>query len=274
MELINYETTPGEYGQIRFFPLLLANQTNTQLEEWFVNYKFLNFFMGLESEKKFSEYHLNVEFSYSLRLKSRNFEEIKRDVNFFIDRSQFQDLFRILVLTLENANELYEIAIAKKTGNSIYELRENIQRKKQKFHKSSFPDKLKKFQIKPRFKQYLETLNAVSKARNCYEHRNGILGKEDCNEGQKLVLNFRFPAPVLNSGEIVEPLSLEAIKEHSRSQIVEQKKTFRINQRLNLGFNDSYKLLYTINFALKGIVDHIYECCESDAQVRILKQFK
>ena len=35
MDLINYEIVPNGYGQIRFFPLWLANQTNTLLEEWF-----------------------------------------------------------------------------------------------------------------------------------------------------------------------------------------------------------------------------------------------
>jgi hypothetical protein len=32
--------------------------------------------------------------------------------------------------------------------------------------------------------------------------------------------------------------------------------------------------LYTINFALKGIIDHIHESCGVKQQDRILKQFK
>jgi hypothetical protein len=81
MDLINYETVPNDYGQIRFFPLLLANQTNTLLEEWFINYKFLNFCAGRDVEKEFSKYRLTVEFSYNLREKKRAFEEIRSDVN-------------------------------------------------------------------------------------------------------------------------------------------------------------------------------------------------
>jgi hypothetical protein len=274
MDLANYETVPDDYGQIRFFPLLLANQTNTLLEEWFVNYKLLNFCAGMNVEKEFSKHHLAVEFSYSLRLKKRSFEEIRHDVNLFIDRSLFQDLFRILVSTLEDANELYEIAIAKKLGNSIFELRAAIEKKKQKFHKASFPDKLKKFEVKQNFKEFLEVLNAVNKARNCYEHRNGVLGTEDCNSGQKLILNFRFPAPVSKTGRTIGVFDSMPMSEKFQTQFVEERKIFRVNQKLDLGFNDSYKLLYTINFALKGIIDHIYECCDTDKQVRILKQFK
>ena len=39
-------------------------------------------------------------------------------------------------------------------------------------------------------------------------------------------------------------------------------------------FNDSYKLIYSINFALKGIIDNVYESCDVADQVQILKQFK
>jgi len=43
MNLIDYEIVPNGYGQIRFFPLWLANETTTLLEEWFINFKFLHF---------------------------------------------------------------------------------------------------------------------------------------------------------------------------------------------------------------------------------------
>lgn len=41
-----------------------------------------------------------------------------------------------------------------------------------------------------------------------------------------------------------------------------------------MAFNDSYKLIYSINFALKGIIDSVYESCDVADQVQILKQFK
>jgi thiol:disulfide interchange protein len=175
---------------------------------------------------------------------------------------------------LEKANELYEIATTKKVGNSVFELRAEIEEKKRKFHKAKFPDKIKKFEVKQNFKKFLEVLNAVNKARNCYEHRNGVLGKEDCNSGQKLILNFRFPAAVSTAGRPIGIFDTMPMSEKFQTQFVEERKVFRVNQKLDLGFNDSYKLLYTINFTLKGIIDHIYECSNMDKQVRILKQFK
>ena len=100
------------------------------------------------------------------------------------------------------------------------------------------------------------------------------MGKEDCNNGQKLILKFRFPAPVSNAGKAIGIFDSIPIGEKFQTRFVEERKTFRVNQKLDMSFNDSYKLLYTINFALKGIIDHIYECCDMDEQVRILKQFK
>lgn len=274
MDLVSYEAVPDDYGQVRFFPLLLANQTNTLLEEWFINYKFLHFCASRDVEADFAKHHLTVEFWYSLREKVRTYKEIRNDVDVLIDRSLFQDLFRILVWTLEKANEPYEIATTKKLGHSVFDFRGEIERKKRSFHKAPFPKKIEKFEVKQKFKQFLETLNAVNKARNCYEHRNGILAKEDCNNGQKLILEFRFPAPVSKAGKVMGIFDSMPIGENFPTQFVEERKTFRVNQKVDLKFNDSYKLLYTINFALKGIIDHIYECCDTNDQGRILKQFK
>src|SRR5665213_674440 len=93
MDIINYESVPNGYGQVRFFPLLLANQTNTLLEEWFTNFKFLHFCINRDVIKDFLEYRLPIEFTYSLRVKIRTFDEMRSDVNLLIERSLFQDLF-------------------------------------------------------------------------------------------------------------------------------------------------------------------------------------
>jgi len=276
MELVTYEAIPNDYGQVRFFPLLLANQTNTFLEEWFINFKFLHFCINRDVKKDFLEYRLPIEFVYSLRVKNRTFDGMKDDVNLLIERSLFQDLFRILVSTLEKANEIYEIAMTKKTGNSVFDLKTEIEKKKRTFHSLPFPEKIKKFEVKENFKKFLQALDAVNKARNCYEHRNGILGKEDCNSDNKLIINFRFPAPVAHDGKARGIFDTMSIDKKYTLQFVEERKAFRINQRLDMTFNDSYKLLYTINFALKGIIDNIYESCgvPETKQSWILKQFK
>ena len=199
---------------------------------------------------------------------------MKADASIFIERSLFQDLFRISVVTLEKANELYEIAVAKKTGNSVFDLRTEIERKKRKFHSLPFPEKIKKFEVKENFKRFLHALDAVNKARNCFEHRNGIIGKEDCNSDRKLVIKFRFPAPVADDGKARSIFDRMPIGEQYRPKIVEEKKTFRLNKKLEMTFSDSYKLIYSINFALKGIIDSVYESCDVTDQVPILKQFK
>lgn len=274
MELISYEAVPNGYGQIRFFPLFLANKTNTSLEEWFNNYKFLHFCTNHDVEKDFLKFHLPVEFSYSLRVRKRTFNELKGDVKTLIDRSLFQELFRILVSTLESANELHEVTMAKKTGGSVFDLRAKVENKKREFHSKSFPDKINKFAVEKRYKKFLEVLIAVNKARNCYEHRNGILGKEDCNDGSRLVLNFRFPASVGEDGQITGVFDTMPLGKKYTLQIIDRKRTFRINDRLNLNFNDSYRLIYSINFALKGIIDHLYACNKIEKQEIILKQFQ
>lgn len=274
MNLINYEAVPDSYGQIRFYPLLLANQTNTLLEEWFVNYKFLHFCTTRETAEDFSKFRLTIEYTYSGRQRVRTFDEIKNEAGKLVDRSMFQELFRIMVLTLETANELYEIAKAKKTGNSIFDLRKDIENKRRAFHRTQFPDKIKKFRVKDNFQSFIAALIAVNKARNCYEHRNGLLGPDDCNSDGKLVLTFRFPAPVSEEGKPVGVFGRMPLGAKFVNQIVDEKKVFRLGEKIDLNLEDSYKFIYTINFALKGIIDHIYETCGVQEQRWILKQFK
>lgn len=95
MELVTYQLTPGSYGQVRYFPILLANHTNTHLEEWFTNYKFLLFSVRNTTDEEFKDHRLSVEYHYSLRLRERTFDEIKSDSVALIEGSLFQQLFRI-----------------------------------------------------------------------------------------------------------------------------------------------------------------------------------
>ncbi|MFC5051182.1 hypothetical protein ACFPK9_11250 [Rubritalea spongiae] len=274
METIYYEHVPGGYGQIRYNPLLLANVTNTQLEEWFLNYKYLHFLLNKDTEEEFAQYKLPVEFEYSMRTRSRSFQELADHSKILIDQSLFQDLFRVMVSTLEKANEMIEITNLKKVGCSIEDFKVEIKKKVKAFHKKPFPEKVKKFEVEEGFKEYLEALKAVNKARNCFEHRNGVLGKEDCNSGDKLVMNCRYPAPVGRDNKPIEILDRMPLGEHYRCEFVETKLKYRISEKLKMGFVDSYKLIYTINFALKGIVDDIYRKCSFDEQIWIIKQFK
>ena len=62
--------------------------------------------------------------------------------------------------------------------------------------------------------------------------------------------------------------------EHYRGEFVETKLKYRISEKLKVGFVDSYKLIFTINFALKGIINNIYRKCSFDEQVWIIKEFK
>ena len=272
--MICYEHTPGAYGQVRYHPLLLANKANTDLEEWFNNGKYLHFLLNKDSEAEFSAHQLPVEFEYSMRLRTRSFAELRDDVKTHVDRCLFQDLFRIMVSILEAAKELIDVTQLGRTGESIDDFRREIQSKGKSFHSAPFPKKIAKFEVDVQFRQYLDVLIAVNKARNCFEHRNGVLGPNDCNHHEKLVINHRYPAPLGKDGRPSGILDQMPGNEKFPVGFVEGKTTFRLGDRLTIEFQESYKLLYTINFALKGIVDHIYHMCDMDQQAWILKQFE
>ena len=161
MNLIEYEMAPGGYGQVRFFPLLLANEVNTSLEEWFTNYKYLHFSTNQDLEGQFEEFHLNIEFSYSMRTRERSHEAMKLDVSRLVEYCQFQELFRILVETLESAYQLHQIALSKKEGASVMDFKSSIEKKGKAFHGMSFPNKIKKFEVNEKSKDFLDALVAI-----------------------------------------------------------------------------------------------------------------
>jgi len=274
MNLIEYEMVLGGYGQVRFFPLLLANKVNTSLEEWFINYKYLHFSTDQDLKGQFEKFHLNIEFSYSMRTRERSHEAMKLDVNRLIEYCQFQELFRILVEALESAYQLHQIAVSKKEGASVSDFKSLIEKRSKEFHGMPFPVKIKKFEVNEKSKNFLHALVAISKARNCLEHRGGVIGPKDCNRGNKLILKARYPTLVDETGKASG--IFDQINEMKISPIsfIEEEIKFREGDKMTIGFNDSYKIIYNINFALKGIIDWIYECCESEEQTPIIKQFR
>ncbi|MCL4690012.1 MAG: hypothetical protein KJ007_15725 [Burkholderiales bacterium] len=59
------------------------------------------------------------------------------------------------------------------------------------FHHKGIEDKLKVFQnrfgVKPNHPEHLSTIQQV---RNCFTHRHGIVGKQDCDDGDELTLKW------------------------------------------------------------------------------------
>lgn len=274
MNLIQYEMTPGAYGQVRFFPLLLANETNTNLEEWFTNYKFLHFSTSRDIEEEFNAYHLNIEFVYGRRIRDRPYGTLKSDVTRLIDYCQFQELFRILVETLEIAYQMHQIAVGKRAGTTVEDFRRLIESKRKAFHGLPFPKKIKRFKVNGKNEEFLEALIAISKARNCLEHRTGIVGPQDCNRGNKLILVARHPALLNKAGKSLSIFDQTDEEKLPPIEFIREELKFREGERITIGFNESYKIIYNINFALKGIIDWIYECCNCDEQGSIIKQFR
>lgn len=274
MNLIEYEFTPGAYGQVRFFPLLLANEINTKLEEWFTNYKFLHYSTNRNIEKEFSEFHLPLEFIYSMRTRERSYERMKSEVQKLIEYCQFQELFRILVEALERAYQLHQIAVTNKVGSSITKFQREIEKLSKEFHHLGFPDKIDRFEVNEKSKDFLNALITISKLRNCLEHRGGIIGSKDCNRGNKLILKVRYPALLNKEGKGLSIFDHADEKKIPPLEFKEEELKYRLGDEVIINFNDSYKIIYKINFALKGIIDWIYECCGMSEQIPIIKQFR
>ena len=272
-KLVSYETTPGSYGQIRFNPLVLANVTNTLLEDWFINYKFLDYATNKVEPSLFEKHRLNPEFEYPLRLHTRTFSEIQAATRDLIERSMFQEIFRILVTTLEEANHLHQAAIQEKVGGSVFALREAIDKSVRKYNRLGFSDKLKRFEVNERFTPFIDSLGAINKARNCLEHRNGLVGKQDCNEDGKLIIRICYPALITDDGPLRAFTSPTTPEKQPKLDFVTEAIRFSKNERVSLSFPDCYKLLYTLNFGLKGVIDSIYELCNVEDQGVILRQF-
>ena len=275
-KIISYEQVPGRYGQVRLFPLFLANELMTKLEEWFVNYKYYEFAIRNVTESDFSKYQMPIEYIYSYRIRDRSYSDVSNSVLTLIRQSQFQELCRIIIYHLEVAYEIKKVLTTESAGNSICDYQNKINNFTKSYHSIPFPEKCKEFLDGESENTGLENLKAINKARNCYEHRSGILGIKDCNVSRMLIINNSYPA-----FRNCETGNIRFLKEESFSgntdtfELIHDLTKFNLGERIDLNFEDTYKIIWTTVSAFKGIIDYLYRIKNvGTEQGQILIQFR
>lgn len=273
MNLIEYELTPGGYGQVRYHPLLLVNETNTEFEMCWSSFRALAVGLGRLTDENLSADPVALNYTYSMRTRPLDFAAVSANASRMTDICAIQEIHRIVVQALEQAHTLVCISRQKRTGQSINDYRDVIEQEQRRFHRLPLPEKLNRFTVDEVFTRYLSFIDSVTKARNALEHRRGVLGKQDCNAGGKLRVALKVPG------------ALHAMRRHgsqsasvrtAEAKFVDDVVVFRQGDHVSFDPVTVCGIMVTANFALKGIVDWIYALngfSATDEQGWILKQF-
>ncbi|MBT3321721.1 MAG: hypothetical protein HN392_05495 [Anaerolineae bacterium] len=260
-----YIIQPDGYGVVRFCPLFIANIMGTKLEQWFQDNKFIYQAFREYNTSNYVSQNLQVEFLYSRRVEpKRELAKIKQDVLNQTNAKQYQLLINLIHQCFEMIYECYELFRTPKIGLSVIDLKDDIQRKVAKFEKGNFPKKaniIKKFGKSEELIQFVEEMNA---ARNCIEHRGGIVDKNKDLKG-KTKLSVHWKSPIIHSSKGKVSVTID-IKGGLNTEVIFESGIFefREGELVKFSFEDNYKLIYTIMVALKTIIDGLYEKFEID----------
>jgi hypothetical protein len=168
----------------------------------------------------------------------------------------FQDLMRGLRGSLEQAYFFLELLDGPKKISSSASLEEFFAPLKKKAATLSFGDLLAQVNSRlPEPLNFLEAYESLQKARNCFEHRGGIVGAVDAPAGGVMILKFprvkvfylrKSEEVEIEEGHVVDAQDDEdQVAIHMRIAVRERR--FSKYHRLSLGISDFNEIAFACN---------------------------
>jgi hypothetical protein len=225
-------------------------------------YVFLGLGLNAAIDPTHVNYHLPSKFTLSFIPENQSYEQIKEfkeEFGRWIVANSLREVIESLAITLDRGHEVC-LAVAKRAGIKASPL--------SVFSRKGLVGKLvawsKEFGIQTPLEDHF---SSVTTARNCFSHRRGVLGKEDCDAAGRFVLRYLRPEFLIKapSGEetIVPPNFQEPILAKDggilQMRIVANEKEFTVGSLLVLSPLEVRDILWTVwnaGLALKyGIIE-------------------
>jgi hypothetical protein len=220
------------------------------------NSELVNFCFTAFSQADLSQAPLNDQNRY--RFNAPNISaELRRDVyEHWILSKALQDLMRGIRLSLEQAYFAIQLTDGPKKAASNSTLEEFLTPFRKKASDKNFPDLLTEVNARLKNKlQFADAYLSLQKARNCLEHRDGIVGKEDINAGDCLELRFpRVKNFFVRKGEEIELLPGTVVNDGTDGKEVQiftkleaRVLLFTKGQHLKISFSDFSEIAFACN---------------------------
>lgn len=176
--------------------------------------------------------------------------------NWMLSRA-FQDLMRGVRASLEQAYFFLELLAGPRKAKSNTTLEELFEPFKRRAATLSFGDLLEQVNSKlPQPLNFVDAYHSLQKARNCMEHRNGIVGNVDAPAGGVMILNFprvknfylrKEQEIELVAGHIVDAQDgAEEVQIFTRIEL--RQRRFSKGQRLSLSSTDFNEIAFACNY--------------------------
>lgn len=169
----------------------------------------------------------------------------------WILKNGFEEIHNCIRITLERLYVYKEIEVELKT-NLLTNAAELEHKLKLQANKLNFPDLIKHinflFDEPLQYQSHIETIN---NARNCFVHRNGIVGQKDLNNDSKdklMITGFRFKV-FFNRDGIEIPATLRSPGPENAALMLGAEK-----------FNIDFDLGMSIDISLKQFIDILNTC--------------
>jgi hypothetical protein len=197
---------------------------------------------------------------YKFKSPEQSAEDRRSAFESWIFSKAFQDLMRGVRGSLEQAFFFQQLSNIKEVKSNIT-LDDLLAPLRKRASDLTFPDLLEK--VNARLKEPLnfsEAFNSLQKARNCFEHRAGIVGKKDISADGLMKLHFpTLKAFYLRGGEEVEIEAGQILDTHDAdkdndrgvqifSRLDLRHREFGLGERLSLKLADFNEIAFACHF--------------------------
>lgn len=211
------------------------------------NTELVDFCLVAFSKADLSQAPLNEANKYRFKTPTIS-PDVRREIyEHWILSKAFQDLMRGVRLSLEQAYLTLQLIDGPKKAASNSTIEEFLAPFRKKAADKQFPDLLADVNAKLTSKlQFAEAYLSLQKARNCLEHRNGIIRQEDINADDCLELQFpRIKNFLVRNGEEIELLAGTVVNDGTEAETVQiftrlevRKLRFKRGEHLRFSLSD------------------------------------
>ncbi len=240
-------------------------------------YVFLGLGLNAAKNPDFNEFHLNTRYTIRLmpeEVSDKHIADFKRNFELWIIANGLRELIESFSVFLSAIYHACLIVDTAKGGISS----QTMQSRKIDFDQKGVGGQLNKlaadYEITCPFADHFDSL---TRARNCYAHRLGVVGPRDCNGGDTLILKWRAPEFLImdNAGkEIVvsfdfqEPFHVEAGGTVG-IRVVDKEKVFQRGTPIAIDQTELLEICLTALFATNDIRDSTLDFLKSrDVPIR------
>lgn len=179
--------------------------------------------------------------------------ELRTDFRVWVVSNGFREIVEQAQAFIEQVRRVCA-ALSFEAGSLVApdEWNRRVNKDARRFHRLGLPDKLAELESEfPTLTLPLSTqhLKSINRCRNCLVHRGGVVGSQDVNEDQKLIVTWLRSELVLKSADGAQPVQLPHVvgeDERLALRFTQTRRTFNLGEQVTLSAEEFGEICWTL----------------------------